>query len=153
GIAFGDAPSDVLVPLPVRSTTRSGAFDDTVTVADFAPVATGSKRTRTVHVAPAARTVPIPQSATSPDSNSKSDASVPRSVTAVSVAGAVPVFDTVVECDVVGPSSMSWPPNATGSGDASSAAGSSGASATPRKPVLVAAVAIVVTEPVRLPPA
>ena len=55
----GAVDSEVCVPVPVRSTVTSAALESTVTVADFAPVEVGSKRPRTLHVSPAARTVVV----------------------------------------------------------------------------------------------
>src|ERR1044072_4468659 len=119
--AGGERDSSVWVPVPERSTVTSGALDVTVSVADCAPVVSGSNWTRRVQVLSAVSVVVVEQSAGLVVRRWKLGASVPVIVIALSVTCWVPVFLTVEVCVAVGPLSMSWGPsdNAVGLGDSS----------------------------------
>src|SRR3954453_6229216 len=62
----GERDSSVWMPVPVSDTVRSGTFELTVPVADFAPVVVGLNSTRTLHVWPAVSTVEDVQSVPCP---------------------------------------------------------------------------------------
>lgn len=84
----------------------------TVIAALLAPMVVGSKRARTLQLWPVFSTVELSQSDESPVRCSNWPASVPPSVTPVTLTASAPVLVTVDSCVAAGPSSTSSEPNA-----------------------------------------
>ncbi len=112
GAGAGTATS---VPVPVSATVRSAAFEAIVSVAAFAPVEVGSKRTRSVTgLSDGQRRGGLAVGGIV--GQALELRRVPDSVRPDSVTGSVPEFVSVEVWPAVGPSSMSRDPNASAAG-------------------------------------